>query len=279
MRKLFSILLIALTALSVVGLGVYRHLAARSVGGESPVITFDQNVLEVTTDATEEELMQGVTATDAEDGDVTVWINVLKMLDKIEQSNLRLRDILVSDKTVEVTYAAFDSQGHVTKAARSVRYVNYKAPRFYLTGPMVFSEAGVSELLSYVGARDCIDGDISSRVKVSAAESASLLSTPGMHMLEFRVTNSSGDTAYLTLGVEVVSGYSSSQKIKLTDYLVYLPVGAEFDPKAYLAADEEAQRDLKIDHQVDTAVPGVYDVHYTLGSSMTRLIVVVTEKG
>lgn len=267
MRKLYSILLIALTVLSVIGLGVYRHLAAHSVGGEAPVITFDQNLLEVTTDATEAELLQGVTATDAEDGDVTDSVLV-------ETSTH-----FVSDRTVEVTYAAFDSQGHVTKATRSVRYVNYKPPQFYLTGPMIFSEAGISDVLSYVGARDCIEGDISSRVKVASDESGSLLATPGSHTLEFRVTNSSGDTAYLTVAAEVVSGYNSSQKIKLTDYLIYLPAGSEFDPMNYLAGDEEKPRDLKIEHQVDTAVPGVYDVHYTLGSSMTRLIVVITEEG
>lgn len=269
MRRRFPILLIILAALSVIGLGVYRFLEVRSVSGESPVITFDQNVLEVTTDATEAELLQGVTATDAEDGDVTDSVLV-------ETSTH-----FVSDTTIEVTYAAFDSQGHVSKAKRSVRYVDYTPPKIYLTGPMVFSEAGVSELLSYVRASDCIDGDISSRVKVSAMESGALLSTPGYHMLEFRVTNSSGDTAYLKLAVEVVSAYSSSQKLKLTDYLIYLPAGSEFDPEAYLVPleDEKERRDLTIDNQVDTEVPGTYDVHYMLGNSMTRLIVIVTEEG
>ena len=122
MRRRFPILLIILAALSVIGLGVYRFLEVRSVSGESPVITFDQNVLEVTTDATEAELLQGVTATDAEDGDVTDSVLV-------ETSTH-----FVSDTTIEVTYAAFDSQGHVSKAKRSVRYVDYTPPnRIYFT--------------------------------------------------------------------------------------------------------------------------------------------------
>ena len=258
-------MLIVLTALSVVGLGVYRYLAARSVGGAAPVISFDNDTLEITTSSIEAELLQGVTATDEEDGDVTDSLIV-------ETSTH-----FVSDKTIEVTYAAFDSQGHVTKATRSVRYVDYTPPHIYLNGPLLFSEAGVSELLGYVGARDCIDGDISSRVKVSALDSGTLLSTPGVHLLEFRVTNSTGDTAYLQATVEVVSGFSSARQIPLTQYLVYLPVGAEFDPRAYLTADYAEERELEIQNDVDVDSPGVYDVHYTLGSSMSRLIVVVEE--
>ena len=267
MKKGFSIVLIVLTVLSVAGLGVYRLLAARSVSGAAPEITFDNQILEVTTDAIEEELLQGVTATDAEDGDVTDSVLV-------ETSTH-----FIKDNTIEVTYVAFDSQGHVTKAKRNVRYVDYVPPRFYLTGPLLFSESGVSELMSYIGARDCIDGDISSRVKASTPESGVNLSTPGEHMLEFRVTNSTGDTAYLNVVVEVVSGYASSRQIPLTDYLVYLPVDAEFDPRSYLDEEFASERGLEIENEVDPETPGIYDVHYTLGESRSRLIVIVEGEG
>lgn len=267
MKRGFSIFLIVLTVLSVAGLGVYRYLAKQKTSGEAPVITFDNNLLEVTTSATEAELLQGVTATDAEDGDVTDSL-------LIETSTH-----FISDTTIEVTYAAFDSQGHVSKATRSVRYVNYTPPRFYFTGPMVFSEAGVSELLSYIGARDCIDGDISSRVKVASVESGTLLSTPGLHILEFRVTNSTGDTAYLKVPIDVVSAYNSARQIPLSEYLVYLTVGSEFDPAAYLPEEYASERGLEIENNVNTEEPGVYDVYYTLDNSMTRLIVVVQEAG
>lgn len=265
MRKRILIVLVILTALSVAGMIAFRILSARSVGGEPPVITFDQNVLEVTTDASDDELLQGVSASDAEDGDVTDSLLV-------ETSTH-----FVSDSTIEVTYAAFDSQRHVTKATRSVHFVNYTPPRFYLTAPMMFSEAGVSELLGYVGARDCIDGDISSRVKITSMESGGMLNTPGEHMLEFRVTNSAGDTAYLPISVEVISGYNSARQISLSDYLVYLPVGSEFDPKAYLPEELADDRKLEIENEVQTDIPGVYDVHYSLDGGAARLIVVVEE--
>lgn len=265
MRRRLSTVLIVLTALSVIGLGVYRFLSVRSTSGAAPVISFEYDVLEVTTKATDDELLLGVTAEDAEDGDVTDSLLV-------EASTH-----FVSDRTVEVTYAAFDSQGHVTKAKRSVRYVDYTPPRFRLSGPLIFSEAGISDILNYVGAHDCIDGDISSHVKAASLESGTLLSTPGVHELEFRVTNSTGDTAYLKTSAEVVSGFSSSMQIPLTEYLVYLPVGSEFDPRAYLTEEYAGERGLEITNEVNTEVPGVYDVHYTAGKHMTRLLVVVEE--
>ena len=76
-----------------------------------------------------------------------------------------------------------------------------------------------------------------------------------------------------------MSGYSTARQIPLTDYLIYLPVGSEFDPAAYLSEDYASQRGLVIENGVDTEVPGVYDVYYTLDNSMTRLIVVVQEAG
>lgn len=267
MRRGIVIFLIVLTALSVVGLAAYRITVKLSTSGEAPVISFENDVLEVTTDATDEELLQGVSASDAEDGDVTDSLLV-------EASTH-----FVSDATVEVTYAAFDSSGHVTKASRNVRYVDYSPPRFQFSGPMIFSEAGVSELLSFVGAHDCIDGDISSRVKVTAVEAGTLLSTPGEHLLEFRVTNSTGDTAYLKFPVEVVSGYGTAKQIPLKEYLVYIPVDSEFDAREYLEDEYADDRDVEVESTVDTAEAGIYDVHYTLGGSSSRLIVVVEGKG
>lgn len=58
-------------------------------------------------------LLAGVTATDAEDGDVTASL----LVEGISGRN--------DDGTVQVTYAAFDSNHHVTKATRAVRYTDY----------------------------------------------------------------------------------------------------------------------------------------------------------
>lgn len=270
MKKLTAIILSVLMVLSVGGLVVYVFHQRTVNGGEAPVIEFADDVLQVPTTATEAELLQGVTATDAEDGDVTDSV----LIESVSR--------FVSGNTVKVTYAAFDAQNHVTKATRTVQYTDYVSPHFTLSGPLVFTESGVADMLQRVGAQDCIDGDLTSRVKVSAKDSGSLVSSVGSHEVEFRVTNSMGDTAYLTATVDVVNGNANSAQITLSDYLVYLAQGEEFNAAAYVTSYvrgdttyTDSTSGMTIDSNVDTAAPGVYEVTYTVDNSFTRLIVVV----
>ena len=163
-----------------------------------------------------------------------------------------------------------------------MQYTDYVSPHFTLSGPLVFTESGVADMLQRVGAQDCIDGDLTSRVKVSAKDSGSLVSSVGSHEVEFRVTNSMGDTAYLTATVDVVNGNANSAQITLSDYLVYIAQGEEFNAAAYVASYVRGDKTytdstsgMTIDSNVDTAAPGVYEVTYTVDNSFTRLIVVV----
>lgn len=270
MKKLTAIVLTVLMVLSLGGLVVYLFHEKTVTGGASPEISFASELIEVPVAATDAELLQGVTATDAEDGDVTASL----MVESVSH--------FVSDGTVKVTYAAFDSQNHVTKAARSVRYTDYTPPRFTLSAPLVFTESAVSDMLSYVGATDAIDGDLSTRVKVSAKDSGSLVSSVGSHEVEFRVTNSLGDTEYLTATVDVVNGSYNSAQLTLSSYLVYLTAGESFDAAGYLVSylrDGQlvsgSTSGVTIDSAVDPATPGTYEVTYTMDNSYTRLIVVV----
>lgn len=256
--------------LSVGGLVVYVFHQRTVNGGEAPVIAFASDVLELPTTATEADLLQGVTATDAEDGDVTASV----LVESVSR--------FVSGNTVKVTYAAFDAQNHVTKATRNVRYTDYTAPHFTLSGPLVFTESGVADLLDRVGAQDCMDGDLTNRVKVSSKDNGSLVSSIGSHAVEFRVTNSMGDTAYLPATVDVVNGNVNSAQITLSDYLVYIPQDSDFSPGAYVKSFSRGDRvytdtadGVSIDSNVDPATPGVYEVTYTVDTSYTRLIVVV----
>lgn len=270
MKKLIAIIMSVLMVISVGILAVYALHQRASSGGEAPVIAFDSDELELSISATEEELLQGVTATDAEDGDVTDSL----LVESVSR--------FVSGNTVKVTYAAFDSQNHVTKATRSIRYTDYTAPHFTLSGPLVFTGSGVADLLGCVGAQDCMDGDISSRVKVSSKDNGSLISSVGSHAVEFRVTNSMGYTAYLPATVEVVSGNVNSAQITLSDYIVYIPQGSDFAAGSYVksfsrggSTHTDTADGVSIDSNVDTAAPGVYEVTYTVDTSYTRLIVVV----
>ena len=89
-----------------------------------------------------EALLEGVTATDDRDGDVTSSIVVESV------------GSIMDDATVTVTYAAFDSSGNVAKAQRTVRYTDYKSPRFTLKESLDFTYGTNFDVVDVVGALD-----------------------------------------------------------------------------------------------------------------------------
>ena len=193
MKKLTPVILAVALALSVLGVLGTRIYQAAAYGGAAPEILFDSEVISVPTGADDAALLAGVTATDAEDGDVTASL----VVEGVSGRN--------DDGTVRVTYAAFDSNHHVTKATRAVRYTDYVKPRFALTQPLVCRTGGNRVLSSYVTAHDSIDGDLSGRVKIALTDGSSL-AISGTHTAELRVTNSLGDTASVPVTVEVTAG-------------------------------------------------------------------------
>ena len=130
MKKLTPVILAVALALSVLGVLGTRIYQAAAYGGAAPEILFASDVISVPTGADDAALLAGVTATDAEDGDVTASL----LVEGISGRN--------DDGTVQVTYAAFDSNHHVTKATRAVRYTDYTKPRFALTQPLVCRTGG-----------------------------------------------------------------------------------------------------------------------------------------
>ena len=274
MKRLFAIVMLALTALSVCGVIVYTVYKHRAVGGASPEIQFAQDEIRIQTGDGYEKMLEGVTATDAEDGDVTDSV----MVESISK--------FVEEDVVNVTYAAFDSQNHVSRAERRIRYTNYQHPRFSMSGPMVFMSKNVGDLMNDIGVTDMIDGDISVRAHASFDDTSSTLASAGEHQVELSITNSLGDTARLLIPVRVMEDTPHSESIPLKTYLVYVAKGSEFDPAYYLADADQAANPtagtstLQIDSGVNTSASGVYAVDYSLirnesTAAVTRLIVVV----
>lgn len=268
MKKLTSVILAVAMALSILGVMAVCIFQKIADGGASPEIVFSDDVLAVSTGADDAALLAGVTATDAEDGDVT------------DSLVIQGRSGLSADGTVQVTYAAFDSDRHVTKATRTVRYTDYKPPRFALSQPLACRAGGSRVLSTYVTASDSIDGDLSGRVKIALTDGSSLL-IAGTHTAELRVTNSLGDTASVPVTVEVTTGDVNSAHITLTQYLIYLPAGSSYAPLDYVAGvnDGDSKNGVTAESAVNTQVPGVYEVVFLYRSgnteSHTRQIVVV----
>ena len=275
MKRLFAIVMLALTALSVGGVILYSVQKTMKTGGASPEIHFAEEMIDVETGTGDDALLEGVTATDQEDGDVTDSI----MVEGI--SNFVEKDI------VNVTYVAYDSQNHVSRAMRRVHYTNYVPPHFSMSGPMVFLSKNVGDLMNYVGAEDVVDGNISVKAHASFDDTTTALATVGTHDVEISVTNSLGDTSRLVVPVKVLEDVPHSENIPLKTYLVYVKKGAEFHPENYLTNQDQAQggstlgsSEMQIESNVNTSTPGVYVVDYYLMknetiSATTRLLVVV----
>lgn len=226
-----------------------------------PVISFSDAVLEISTKASREDYLRGVAAEDNIDGDVTASL----VVDSVRFSG--------ADGAIQVTYAAFDAAGNVAKAVRMARYTDYESPRFELTQSLTFLESSMYDIFDVVKAEDCLDGDISHRVRITNLGEQNL-SEVGIHLVEVSVRNSLGETVTLELPVEVYATGVYDASLKLTDYLIYLPVGTELNAESFLdsysyfgmqfSLRDELPKGYSLDikNHVLPHVPGVYTVEY-----------------
>lgn len=284
---------------AAIALFVVYQINERSVlDNDGPVITMDSDTIEISVWDDDDMILSGVTAYDDRDGDTTELLVVEKVTNFMESGRR------------QATIAAFDKAGNVTKKQRQVFYTDYEAPRFAVTAPFYFP-VNVTSIERYITASDQLDGNITSRIRLSSEEGITL-SKAGVYQVIFTVSNSAGDTVKLPVTVDI---YETAERAKtpsilLDEYLIYIEKGAEFEPedyikkvsysnRAYVRTEESGAlhydgqapanlsetlllRDIEIDNPVNTEVPGVYEVTYSYSwqDSMpgtTRLIVVIEE--
>lgn len=299
--KKIKIILGILCGISVIGGGIYYQRTSQQIDQESPVLSADTDQITVSIDATDQELLQGVSATDDKDGDVS---------DSILIENIEKKEDGAANEFL-ITYAAFDKSNNSASLTRTLYYSDYVEPHFVLKQPLRFPENQQLSLLSYFEAQDCLDGDVSPFITLEGSTDI-LKDTPqkGFYDVKVSVTNSVGDTAELPVQVEIYEDSYEEQTMRpqvvLNQYIAYLKQGQEFDTAAYLdyiqdkgikpidfgntsKKDSEQQEtlsyvslnDIQIDSNVDVNTPGVYSVVYTYTSQetgydcKTNLIVVV----
>lgn len=242
----------------------YRYYDALRTDTDAPTITMnDTQMLQVSVQDPKTVLLQGVTAHDQQDGDVTGKLVVESV------------QLVQKDGLIVVGYAVADSAGNVAKASREVQYTDYESPKFGLSAPLIFRESSDFNIMSIIGASDVVDGDLQHRIRATSLTESAVVGV-GIHPVHFQVTNSLGDTAELVLPVEVLASNSYDASLTLTDYLIYLPKGESFQARSYLDSfiyrtDEISLRaglpdgfSLKLTGDVQTQVPGVYTVGYTV---------------
>lgn len=268
MRAIKQFLIIALVVLMAGNIvtAVYEGSSDKT---EPPVIRCQEGILQVSANASETDLLQGVTASDAQDGDLTRQI-VISGISK-----------LISNNTAKVTYLVFDSDNNMAMYVRRIEYTDYEKPRFTLdrTKPLVFSSVDEITLVDRVGATDVVDGDITSRVRVSTLASTD---DSRIYDVSVQVTNSLGDTAWLKLPVLELPADANRPTIRLNEYLIYIEQGEAFEPLAYVDQAISAQGQvlsmghIQVEHQVNTGIAGDYRVIYTCTDSGSEGIAVLT---
>lgn len=274
-----------------------------------PVITMEEEVIEVSVNDGEDVLMSGLTAYDIKDGDVTDSLMVEEISEFIEKNTRR------------ITYAAFDSDRHVSKATRMIVYTDYHPVEFSLDAPFRFPITnGNIDILGRIHGYDCLDGDVSKQIEFSE-NSMITVNSPGTYRVTLEVTNSAGDLTELPVNIVMYDTYveNSLPHISLTDYLVYTNPGEQLDPLNYVSSvivgsTEYSMTSGKDTYSVDTTnmnaterkdflkrpqtmnydniqfvdgvdydTPGVYEIRYTMMDKDDRLgqmslIVVVREE-
>ena len=263
----------AVFALVLCGFLLFSWQEAKNRDDTYPQIKLDSEQMDVSVSVTEEELLEGVTASDDRDGDLTDRVLVESVSPFIEPG------------VCKVTYAVSDSSSHVAKASRNIHYTDYTPPRFTLSGPMIVYEDEQVNLRSLVGARDCIDGNISDRIRVVEADSEESLT--GNKVFSVQVTNSRGDTASLNIPVFMEEYGRRGPKITLKQALLYVKAGAHPNFQSFVeeVTEEEiplAGYQVSVSTNFDSRTPGVYSVHYYVTGSdgiegHTVLTVVVEE--
>lgn len=252
-------LVLVLAIVIFVGYNMYTGVADDTKG---PEFSISGELLELSVEDPQTRLLEGVTAFDNRDGDVTDTVIVENVYG------------LKNGNEVTVTYAAFDRSGNVTKATRQVCYTDYKSPVLTVTRSLAIP-SGI-DIMNYVKAEDVFDGDISRRIRGALVSDSGSLGSVGRHDVQFQVYNSIGDTVKLTLPVEVYSADKYNASVELKENLVYLSERSMIDYESYLAefSYNSVKYDLStgvpsdlhvvINGSVNTWVPGVYPVTYTV---------------
>ncbi len=240
----------------------------------APVFTSDYDLLKVSVKATQEQLCTGLHAYDNMDGDISDRILVKSI------------SPLINTTDAVVTYLVYDNASNAATYSRTIRYIDYRTPRFALSQPLVYSVGDKVTLLDRLTASDAIEGDISNRILLTSAKVSN--TTVGSYPITVQVTNSAGDTSMLSLTVRIEPLSASAPMLRLNNYLIYVSAGEKVlwsrfvdsvrDP---LDPTPSKEKVLCNTDDVDLKTPGTYEAYYYYvgqsGETATVILTVVVE--
>lgn len=269
--KIMKLMLIMVFVLSLAVFGVSEIIELSGRDMTNPVIESDREVLEIPCAYTQEQLMEGMSAFDKEDGDLT---------DQIVAGSFSR---FISDGVCSLTYVAFDSANQSASLTRNVHFTDYHSPRFTLTKPLVFmqQEGSHTEVMNRLGAEDMLDGNLNDWI--TQMDTDVNYSVIGSYTMVVEVGNSFGDASTVALPVHVVSRENQQVQINLKENIIYIQQGTNIDPIDYIQNVTDYDgivtdiSQVSVESGVDINTPGCYEIHYTAASGVgeTWLIVIV----
>lgn len=254
LRRLSLLMLAAALILTVVAWWVGR----RDGQDTAPTITADSRTLELSCQYTSDQLMEGIHARDAQDGDLTAEVMVGGF------------SPFVQPGLCELDYVVYDSALQMATLTRQVRFTDYHPPRFSLSAGLCFAKSTASraEAEQLFTAADLLEGDLTDWI--TFGESTVCFQAEGEYTLYAEVSNSLGDTVGYDFPVHVYDQDAQQLTISLNQSLVYLTKGDPIHPATYISSvtDRYGNRydpgQVDISSQVDSSRPGLYQIHYTI---------------
>lgn len=257
MVKIFRRATLALFIVVLIAFIVFTAMETVSLDTTIPEIKIDSDIIEISVNDKEDVLLKGVAAYDEKDGDITDKV-LIESISKFTDPGV-----------CTVTYAVVDSDKHVTKQSRTVKYTDYTAPEFYMKRALVYAVDEAMDIRAAVGARDCIDGDISDKVTIIATDYVQ--NTAGVFTVSLQVSNSMGHTIYLDVTVHVEGNETMAPEIQLKKSLIYIKKGEQPVFEDYIS-DVTVNGVLMKDYQLlistnfDSETEGTYNVHYYIST-------------
>ena len=218
-------LILVIFVLTCILFGIYAGGGYLTRDKEGPVITMKEETIKASIEDSDKKLLEGVVAKDKRDGDVS---------DSLIIESIQMKE----ENQCTIVCAAFDQSNNVSKASRTVIFEDYTPIHFSISKPLCFPIGSTEEILQSITASDCMDGNITSKIKLTSQDEDSDYNGAGVFDYQVEVTNSIGDTAVLPISVEFYTDSYEERLFRpnlyLKKYLIYLKKGSEFEPKAYL---------------------------------------------
>lgn len=259
-----------------------------------PTLTSETESISVSVEAEESELFQGLKAEDNVDGDITEDIRVAFMSNFTDTGK---RDI---------TYVVFDGSNQAATLTRELVYTDYTPPRITLSEPLRFDlnetdDWGTSDFLKIFQATDCLDGDITTQMRMNFGGSG-YIDGAGTYPVTVQVSNSAGDVTSVSLEMTIVDPQDEQESQKyypvLSEYIVYTKAGQTLSLGDYVTGLQRgsqiyeftdpdlpeylASTSVNIADGTDYNTPGTYTAEFSYASlegvtATTKMTVVVEE--